>query len=263
MTPVRLIVAGCCGRMGRAVVRRAAGEGDLRIVSAVTEASDPAIGQDAGVAAGARAIGVAIESTPAAGDVLVDFTSPDGSAAWAEWCAANGVALVSGTTGLSSAHQAALDRAAERSPVLWSPNMSIGVHLLARLVEEATRRLDSTWDIEVVEIHHRHKADAPSGTARMLLERICAARGSDPAAAATHGRRGERATRRPGEIGLHALRLGSVVGDHQVYFGGPDEVLTIAHQAASRDIFAAGALRVARWIAGRPPGRYTMQDVLS
>lgn len=263
MNPVRLIVAGCCGRMGRAVVRLAAGLSHVRIVSALTEEGDPAIGQDAGAAAGTRVIGVAVASTPPAGDVLVDFTSPAGCAAWADWCAASGVALVSGTTGLSPEHQAALDRAAERSPVLWSPNMSIGVHLLARLVEEATRRLDSSWDIEVVEIHHRHKADAPSGTARMLLERICSARGSDPAAAATHGRHGERATRGPGEIGVHALRLGSVVGDHEVHFGGADETLTIAHHAASRDIFAAGALRAARWIAGRPPGRYTMQDVLS
>lgn len=265
MSPLRIIITGCCGRMGRAVIRLAAPQSDLRIVAAVAEPGDALIGQDAGVLAGAKPLNVAVGSQAAPGDVLIDFTAPRACVEWAEWCANHGTAFVSGTTGLSTAQLAALDRAATRIPVLWSPNMSVGVNLLARMVEDLARRLDadSGWDIEIVEAHHRLKADAPSGTARLLLERAARGRGVDPKHVAAHGRAGTDALRKPGEIGVHALRLGGVVGDHQVHFASNEEIVTLAHHAATRDVFAAGALRAARWLRQQPAGRYTMQDVLA
>lgn len=263
MTPLRIAITGCCGRMGRAVIRLAALQPDLRLVAAVTEPGDPAIGSDAGLLAAARTLNVSVGTDAAAADALIDFTAPRAAVHWARWCVENRVAFVSGTTGLGPEELAQLDQAARAVPVLWSPNMSIGINVLAKLVEDLARRLDSGWDVEIIETHHRHKADAPSGTARLLLERVCAARGVTANEGVVHGRLGDNTTRKPGEIGVHALRLGGVVGDHLVAFASESETLTLAHHAGSRDIFAAGALRAARWLSDKPPGRYTMQDLLA
>ncbi|MDX2197612.1 MAG: 4-hydroxy-tetrahydrodipicolinate reductase [Phycisphaerae bacterium] len=264
MKPVRVAIAGCCGRMGRALVRLAASDAALRVTDAITGAKDPQLGRDAGAVAGIGDIGVPIRTESSTEcDVLVEFTNPASCRAWAAWCRANGVALVSGTTGLTDVEHEAIRDAAQRVPVVWGPNMSVGVNLLLSLVRQAAQRLGHDWDCEIVEAHHRHKADAPSGTARALLNAVCAGRGDDPAQVAIYGREGVGGGRMAGQIGVHAVRMGEIVGDHDVAFGSPAEVLTLRHRALSRDTFAAGALRAAKWLVGRSQGLYTMQDVLS
>lgn len=264
MSPTRLAIAGCCGRMGKALLRLAGEDTELRVVAAVTVTDDPALGKDAGLLVGLEELGVAVtERCEAECDVVIEFTLPAGCHAWAGWCADRGVALVSGTTELSDADMTALRAAAQRVPVLWSPNMSVGINLLLELVSDAARRLDESWDVEICETHHQQKIDAPSGTARALFETVCAARGKDPLDTATYGRYGQCGPRQPGEIGIHALRLGDNTGEHEVHFGAAGETLTLRHRAQSRDIFAAGALRAARWIVGRQPALYHMRDVLA
>jgi 4-hydroxy-tetrahydrodipicolinate reductase len=173
------------------------------------------------------------------------------------------VALVSGTTGLDDADKVALRDAARETAVLWAPNMSVGVNLLLKLAHDAAAALGPNWDCEIIEAHHNRKADAPSGTAKALLESVCSARGVSADAVVRHGREGVIGARRPGEIGMHAVRMGGVIGDHDVHFALPGEIVTLRHHAESRDVFAAGALRAARWIAGRTAGLYTMRDVLT
>jgi 4-hydroxy-tetrahydrodipicolinate reductase len=263
VNPIRLAIAGCTGRMGRTLVRLAAGDAAFNLVAAVTIPDDPLLGQDAGRVAGVNdlnvKIGAALTAPCAA---LVDFTTPAACLTWAEWCAEHGVALVSGTTGLDEAQHAALRAAAQRIPIVWAPNMSVGVNLLLAAVEELAAKLDDNWDVELTETHHRRKVDAPSGTCRALLEAICRARGQTPAQAAVHGRQGQCGPRPAGQIGVHALRMGEIVGEHEVYFTADSESLILGHRAFSRDTFAAGALRAVRWLHGRPPGLYTMRDVL-
>jgi 4-hydroxy-tetrahydrodipicolinate reductase len=262
--PLRLAIAGCTGRTGRAVLNLAARDLELQVVAALTVADDPALGRDAGLTVGLDEIGISItEHCNVECDVVVEFTLPPGCRAWAEWCADHRVALVSGTTGLTEPELAALRAVAERVPVVWAPNMSIGANLLLQLVADAAKRLDPTWEVEICETHHRQKLDAPSGTARALYQAVCAARGCDPLDAATYGRYGRCGPRPAGEIGIHALRLGSSMGEHEVHFAAAGETLTLRHQAQSRDIFATGALRAARWIVGRPPSLYNMRDVLA
>lgn len=264
MNPVRLAIVGCCGRMGRTLIRLAAGDPGFRVVAAVTIEGDPTLGKDAGIAAGLGELGIPItEGCKVPCDVVVEFTLPAGCRAWAEWCARNGRALVSGTTGLSDADWRVLRAAAEHVPLVWSPNMSVGVNLLLLLAAYAAARIDDSWDVEICEAHHREKLDAPSGTARALLEVVCRVRGTESRDVAAYGRHGRCGPRRPGEIGVHALRLGGNVGEHEVHFAAAGEMLTLRHQALSRDIFAAGALRAAGWIVGRRPGLYQMRDVLA
>jgi 4-hydroxy-tetrahydrodipicolinate reductase len=263
MTVLRIAIAGCTGRMGRTLIRLAAADPAFEIVGALTEAGDAALGRDAGMVAGTEPLQLPVrDRCEARCDVLVEFTLPAGCRAWAEWCAENGVALVSGTTGLEETDRAILEATAKRVPVVWSPNMSVGVNLLLRLVTELAEVLDGSWDVEIAETHHRQKVDAPSGTAQALLDAVCRVRGDDPKAAGVFGRSGACGPRKPGEIGVHALRLSDVVGEHEVHFAAAGEVLTLRHRALSRDIFAAGALRAARWVVGRAPGLYHMRDVL-
>jgi 4-hydroxy-tetrahydrodipicolinate reductase len=264
MTPLRLAVAGCTGRMGKALLHLAGAEADLRVVAALTIGDDPAVGRDAGLVAGLDKLGVCITARcEVACDVMIEFTLPSGCRAWASWCADKRVPLVSGTTGLGEAETAALQAAAQRVPVVWASNMSVGIGLLLRLVADVARQLDEGWDVEICETHHKHKVDAPSGTARALYQAVCAARGQDPLEAATYGRYGRCGPRLAGEIGIHAVRLGDHIGEHEVHFAAAGETLTLRHRAQSRDIFAAGALRAARWIVGREPGLYEMRDVLA
>jgi 4-hydroxy-tetrahydrodipicolinate reductase len=263
MKPLRLAVLGATGRMGRTVVRLAAADAGFQLTQALTVANDPLIGQDAGLIAGVESLGVPLQSEwDGRSDAAIDFSSPAGCIAAAEFSARVGCPLVSGTTGLSTAQSETLREAARRTAILWSPNMSVGVALLLKLVEQVAASLPD-WDCEIVETHHVRKLDAPSGTARAILEAASRARRVDAHAVARHGRAPDSPPRRAGEIGVHALRVGGVVGDHDVVFGTPGETLTLRHHAESREIFAAGALRAARWIVGKPPAMYSMRDVLA
>jgi 4-hydroxy-tetrahydrodipicolinate reductase len=239
---IRVAVAGALGRMG------------LEVVRLVDEAQDLSL---AGTwdARGGTDLAAAL----AGADVIVDFTSPEGTKALAAAAAARGVALVSGTTGLGADAKAALAEAARRIPVMHSANMSVGVAVLADLVTEAVRRLGDAFDVEIVEMHHRHKVDAPSGTALRLADAVSAARSGTER---VHGRSGAAGPRRPAEVAIVALRGGDVVGDHTVILAGPGERIELTHRASSRETFARGALRAARWIVGRPPSLYGMADVL-
>jgi 4-hydroxy-tetrahydrodipicolinate reductase len=257
---MRLAVVGASGRMGRAVVRLAHAAGD-EVVCAIASTE---VGRDAGELAGVGGIGTpvvdglaALESSRA--DVLVDFSVPAVVQSLAPLAASVGVPIVSGTTGLGDEGVDALDRASKRVAVLWEPNMSLGVHVLARLVAQAVSALPD-FDIEIVETHHRAKIDAPSGTALRLVEAAQRARSS--ATRLVHGRRGVPGARASEEIGVHALRGGDVIGDHVVYLLGTGERIELVHRATTRDLFAQGALRAARWIVGRPAGRYGLAEVV-
>jgi 4-hydroxy-tetrahydrodipicolinate reductase len=195
-------------------------------------------------------------------DVLIDFTSPEGAMAHARWCMENGVALVTGTTGLEESHQAAVDAASERVAVVQSPNMSVGVNLLFDLARRATGMLGEGADIEIVETHHRYKMDAPSGTAIRLGEVIAEVRETTLEQSGNYGREGMIGPRPPGEIGMMTLRGGDVVGEHTATFFLEGERVEITHRATDRAIFARGAVRAAVWVAGRDPGAYAMADVL-
>jgi 4-hydroxy-tetrahydrodipicolinate reductase len=257
---MRIAVVGANGRMGRALVRLAHA-GGLDIACAVGAAD---IGRDAGDLAGIGPIGAFIVDGLAAledarADVVVDFSAPDVTLALAPLAARAGSAIVSGTTGLSAQGRLALEQASARVPVLWEPNMSVGVHVLSKLVAQAVQAL-AEWDIEIVETHHKAKVDAPSGTALRLAETAQRARGASTRR--VHGRQGKPGARQNEEIGMHAVRGGDVLGDHVVHLMGGGERLELTHRATSRDVFAHGALRAARWIAGKPAGRYGLEHVL-
>jgi 4-hydroxy-tetrahydrodipicolinate reductase len=263
MKPIRLAIAGCTGRTGGAVVRLAAADPTFQVVAGLAAAADPLLGRDVGSALHLDPLGTAIQvDCQTACDALIEFTTPAGCRQWAAWCAAHSTALVSGTTGLADSDHAALAAAARRVPVLWSPNMSIGVNVLLGLVEQVAACLGGDWDAEITEAHHRHKVDAPSGTAKALLEAICRARGVEPGQVATFGRTGLTGPRPEGQVGVHAQRMGELVGEHEVTFASSAEALTLRHRALDRQTFAAGALRAAHWLAGRAPGLYALRDVL-
>jgi 4-hydroxy-tetrahydrodipicolinate reductase len=257
---MRVALVGADGRMGRAIIRLASPE-TFALACAVGVAD---VGRDAGEVAGTPSIGVPITDSleairSARADVVIDFSVPAATPAVARLAGACKIALVSGTTGLDAAARAALDSAAEATAVLWEPNMSVGVHVLSQLVSRAVGALPG-WDVEIVETHHRRKEDAPSGTALRLAEVVKAARAGD--SRYVYGRQGKPGPRGTDEVGIHALRGGDAAGDHVVYLFGPGERIELAHHAASRDIFAQGALRAAQWIVGRSPGRYGFSDVL-
>lgn len=259
---IRLAIHGAAGRMGRRLVALASENPELRVTAAI-DRSEP--GTDAGVLAGIGSIGVVVEpdwSASAKPEVVIDFSTPAGTRALLPRCVERGVAVVIGTTGLSEADQRLIDEAAGRVAVLQAPNMSLGVNLLFALAGEVARRLGDDYDIEIVEAHHRMKKDAPSGTALGIARSICEATGKDMGRTLVHGREGEDVPRARGTIGMHAVRLGDVVGDHTVHFASSGERLELTHRATTRDVFVRGALRAAGWLAGKPSGRYAMRDVL-
>lgn len=256
---VRVAVLGANGRMGRAVVRLAHAAG-MNVVCALGVGDE---GRDAGELAGIGPIGTKVVSDVSAlassgAQVLIDFTAPAALVRAASVCAEAGIAIVSGTTGLDDAAKAALDVASAKCAVLWEPNMSVGVHVLASLVEKAMEALGPSFDVEVVEVHHRAKVDAPSGTAYRLGDVVKNAR----AGRYVHGREGRPGARKPDEVGMHAVRGGDVIGDHTVFFFGDGERIELTHRASSRDLFAHGAVRAAGWIAGKPAGKYRLGDML-
>ena len=254
---------GATGRMGATVARLAHGMDDVQIVGAVCSSVDPGQGRDVGEIAGVGPIGVEATADVGAGllgaDVVVDFSVASAVPGLLAVAARQKVAVMSGTTNLDAAGRQALDKAAESVPVLWAPNTSLGVQVLAEVVEQALRRLGLGYDVEIVEIHHRRKVDAPSGTARRLADAARAVRGE---LRELHGRGGEVGARTDEEMGVFGVRGGDVVGDHTVYLLGPGERLELTHRATSRELFAHGALRGARFLVGKKPGLYTIADVL-
>jgi 4-hydroxy-tetrahydrodipicolinate reductase len=264
-TPTRIAVLGAGGKMGRAIVRIVAGTPGAALGGAFEPAGSATLGQDAGVLAGAASLGVPVQAgLPAAGaaDVWIDFTVPAASVAAARAAAAAKTAIVIGTTGLDATERAAIGAAAREIPIVFTPNMSVGVNVLLKLVADAARALGPGYDLEIVETHHRAKRDAPSGTALRLAQAAADGAGRDLGAVARYARHGEIGPRPHGEIGIQALRGGDVVGDHTVFFLGDGERIEITHRASSRDTFAQGAVRAALWVVGRAPGLYDMRAVL-
>lgn len=257
---------GATGRMGRTLVPLLADAADLRLSGALAAPADAALGQDAGVVAGARPLAIAITSDPGraldGADVAIDFTLPGPSLQHARQCLSLGLPLVIGTTGHDEAGRAELARIATAIPVVLAPNMSLGVNLLFRLAEIAAGALGEDYDAEIVEAHHRHKVDAPSGTALGLGRAVARGRGKDLESIAVHARHGVTGPRPRGAVGFAVLRGGDIVGEHRLVFAGPGERLELGHMAQDRSGFARGALAAARWLAGRPPGLYSMRDVL-
>jgi 4-hydroxy-tetrahydrodipicolinate reductase len=263
---IQVVVTGAAGRMGGELVRMLRGAEGMALAAAVERPGYPA-GQDAGAAAGLPPLGVLITDDLAGAlarrpDVVLDFTTFEASAACAEACARAGVALVIGSTGFTPEARARVAAAARRVPIVLSPNMSVGVNAMFELVRRAAAALGDAYDVEIVEMHHRMKKDAPSGTAVRLAEVAAEALGRDPRADLRFQRSGMVGERPPREIGVQALRGGDVVGEHTVLFAGMGERLEITHRATSREQFARGAVRAARWVVGKPAGLYDMRHVL-
>ncbi|MBX3184493.1 MAG: 4-hydroxy-tetrahydrodipicolinate reductase [Polyangiaceae bacterium] len=260
---MKLAIHGVTGRMGQSVVRVISEQPEITLVGAVCAAGDAALGRDAGEVAGVGPLGVEISEDVSAAllgaQVVIDFSVASQVAPLAKLAARASVALVSGTTGLDAAAEHALSQAASQVPVLWAPNMSLGVQVLAELLELALRRLGPDFDVELVELHHRKKLDAPSGTAVRLAEAVKQVR---PEAREVRGRDGLVGARQSDEIGVFGVRGGDVVGDHTAYLLGPSERIELTHRATDRALFARGAVRAAWFTVGRAPGRYTIRDVL-
>jgi 4-hydroxy-tetrahydrodipicolinate reductase len=261
--PIKIGILGAGGRMGAALLAEIPQSPALILAGAIERAGHPGVGQPVGPAFPAS---LTLGSNPGPlarlSDVLIDFTTPSALEATLDAACEGKAALVIGTTGLEPQHHALIDNAARNIAVLQAANTSLGVTLLAALVEQAARALGDDWDIEILDLHHRHKVDAPSGTAIALGEAAARGRGIILATAAERGRDGNASARLPGNIGFAALRGGSAAGDHTVLFAAEGERLEFTHRAESRRIFARGALRAAAWLAGKPKGRYTMGDVL-
>ena len=266
MAELRVVVTGAGGRMGQTLVRAVLDESRMRLVGALDRPDAPSQGQDAGTLAGVRAAGVAISADPlpvfAQSDALLDFTAPDASLAYADLSAQARIVHVLGTTGLKPEHDERLKAAARHCRIVRSGNMSLGVNLVAALLRRAAAVLGPDYDIEIVEMHHRHKVDAPSGTALLLGQAAAQGRGVELADASVRVRDGHTGARPEGAIGFATLRGGSVVGDHTAILAGPGERIELSHRAESREIFARGAIRAALWAFDKKPGIYDMTDVL-
>jgi 4-hydroxy-tetrahydrodipicolinate reductase len=262
---LNVAIAGASGRMGRVLLETVAQAPDARLVGALERPQSPFLGRDAGELVGAPcgvAISDDIERTLATADVLIDFTRPEGTLKHLAACDVLKVKMVVGTTGLSDADRERLLDTARRIGIVAAPNMSVGVNLIFKLLDTAARVLAEGYDIEIIEAHHRHKVDAPSGTALRMGEVVANAVARDLATCAVYGREGVTGERNPATIGFATVRGGDIVGDHTVLFAGTGERVEISHKASSRATFAQGALRAARWLAGQPAGLYDMQDVL-
>jgi 4-hydroxy-tetrahydrodipicolinate reductase len=266
MTTLKIAVAGASGRMGRMLVDAIAAAPDAQLTGALDVAGSPAIGTDAGAFSGQLA-GVAIQSELSMGlagaEFLIDFTRPEGTLRHLAYCAEHGIKLIIGTTGFDDAGKAAIRAAAEKTAIMFAPNMSVGVNVTLKLLEMAAKSMAEGYDIEIIEAHHRHKVDAPSGTALKMGEVIADALGRDLKQCAVYGREGVTGERDPSTIGFATIRGGDIVGDHTVLFAGTGERIEISHKSSSRVSYAQGALRAARFLADKATGLYDMQDVLS
>ncbi len=267
MTDMGLVVVGAAGRMGRTLIQLIDAVDGVRLAGAIERSGAPHIGEDAGILAGVGATGIVItddaEAALAGADGVVDFTVPAVSVGIAELAARAGVVDIVGTTGMTPDDEAAVSVAAAHTAIVKSGNMSLGVNLLSVLVRQAAQALEAAdWDIEVLEMHHKHKVDAPSGTAYLLGHAAAVGRGIDLADESVRVRDGQTGPRPAGSIGFATLRGGSVVGEHSVIFAGEGESIELTHRALDRSLFARGAVKAALWARGRPPGLYSMLDVL-
>jgi 4-hydroxy-tetrahydrodipicolinate reductase len=263
---VRIAVFGAGGKVGLSIVRAVAASKGAAVVSAAVERPEyPYLAGDVSQLAGLSPWGVRVASEPpakGAADVWIDFSAPAATMANLQAGVAAGAAMVIGTTGLSAADKDKIAAAAKTNPIVFTPNFSMGVNVMLKLIADAARLLGPGYDIEIVETHHRLKRDAPSGTALRLAEAVADASGRDLAKTARYDRHGDIGPRTDAEIGIQTLRGGDVFGDHTVFFLGQGDRIEITHRASSRDTFAHGAVRAALWLAGKPAGLFDMQDVL-
>ncbi|MDP8215493.1 MAG: 4-hydroxy-tetrahydrodipicolinate reductase [Candidatus Euphemobacter frigidus] len=263
---IKLIICGAAGRMGKRIITCAQSEEDLKVTAAVERVGHPDLGRDAGEISGVGAIQVpltdSLEGVIRPGDVVIDFSAPGPALVHAGIAAASGKALVIGTTGFTPEEEDQLRETVRGIACVFSPNMSVGVNLLFKLVGKVAETLGDDYDIEIVEAHHRFKKDAPSGTARKIARIVADALDRDLEERVVYGRVGMTGERTREEIGIHSIRAGDIVGDHTVIFSTPGERLELTHRAHSRDTFARGALRAARFAAGSAPGFYSMIDIL-
>lgn len=266
MSAVKIGLVGAGGRMGRMLIEEVSGTEGVALAAAAERPGYDAVGQDLGTLAGLKPLGVKLGAEPEAvfkaSDVVIDFTVPKATVAHAALAAKHKTALVIGTTGLEAADAAKLRAAGKDIPIVWAPNMSMGVTVLMALVERVAKTLGPDYDIEILEMHHKHKVDAPSGTALGLGEAAAKGRGVALDKVAARGRDGITGARPKGAIGFASLRGGDVVGDHYVTFAGEGERLELVHKASSRRIYSRGAVRAALWVKGKKPGVYDMADVL-
>jgi 4-hydroxy-tetrahydrodipicolinate reductase len=255
---MKVAIAGAAGRMGSTLIEAVRADAELVLAAALEIAGSPALGRDAG---GVK-IGSDVAAAVRAADVLIDFTRPAGTLVHLEACVAARRAMVIGTTGFSAAELERVGEGAKQVPVALAPNFAVGVNVLFQLAQTAARALGEGYDVEIVEAHHRHKVDAPSGTALHLGEIVARALGRDLGQVAVHGRKGDTGERRAQAIGFHAIRGGDIVGEHTVLFAGEGERLEVVVRTQSRMTYALGALRAARFLRGKPPGLYGMNNVL-
>ncbi len=263
--PLRVAVVGAAGRMGRTLVEVAQDDPELVLAGATEWAESPFLGADAGELAGVGHCAVPIQAeltSVAEFDALVDFSLPETSMRNLEFCVREGRSIVIGTTGFSSEQRAEIAAAGDKVPVVFAPNMSVGVNLCMKLIELAGSILGDDVDIEIVESHHRHKVDAPSGTALRMGEVVAKAVGRDLNECAVYAREGRTGARERRTIGFQSIRAGDIVGEHTVMFAGEGERIEITHKSSSRFNYARGAMRAAKWLNGRPPGLYDMNQVL-
>lgn len=262
---MKIAVAGASGRMGRMLVEAIQNAEDATLAGALDMAGAPSLGSDAAAFLG-KPSGVSIEAELAKGladaGYLIDFTRPEGTLRHLEYCAAHGIKMIIGTTGFDDAGKAAITAAAEKTAIVFAPNMSVGVNVTMKLLEMAAKSFSEGYDIEIIEAHHRHKVDAPSGTALKMGEVIADALGRDLKDVAVYAREGVTGERDPSSIGFATIRGGDIVGDHTVLFAGIGERIEISHKSASRVTYAHGSLRAARFLADKTTGLYDMQDVL-
>lgn len=265
MNPLRIAIAGASGRMGRTLIEAVTRADDMVLGAALEQSGSPFLGRDAGELVGAPA-GVAITDDFATAlaqvDYLIDFTRPEGTLAHLAVCRQHGVPAVIGTTGFSTEQKLQIQEVARDIPVTFAPNMAVGVNVVFKLLETAAAILNEGYDIEIIEAHHRHKIDAPSGTALRMGEVVAKGLGRDLQKVAVYGREGVTGERDPSTIGFATVRGGDIVGDHTVLFAGTGERVEITHKAASRMPYALGSLRAIRFMAGRKNGLFDMQDVL-
>jgi 4-hydroxy-tetrahydrodipicolinate reductase len=265
-TDMRVVIAGAGGRMGRALINAVAATKGLALAGAVESSGSAVLGRDSGELAGLGPNGIKVTSDVAAllkeADGLIEFTIPAATIAFAELTAAAGKVHIIGTTGHSAAEESAIAKAANRATIVKSGNMSLGVNLLVALTKRVAKTLNDDYDVEIVEMHHNKKIDAPSGTALMLGRAAAQGRGINLVQHSARGRDGVTGARNTGDIGFASLRGGTVVGDHSVIFAGPAERVELTHRAEDRMIFARGALHAALWARGKKPGLYSMADVL-
>ncbi|MES2259901.1 MAG: 4-hydroxy-tetrahydrodipicolinate reductase [Pseudomonadota bacterium] len=266
MTELNIAIAGAGGRMGHMLIEAVQAAPDMKLAGALDVPGAPGLGLDAAAFLGKPA-GVAIESDLAKGlsgaQFLIDFTRPEGTLQHLAYCAEHGIKMIIGTTGFDDAGKAAIAEAAKKTAIVFAPNMSVGVNVTLKLLQMAAKNLATGYDIEIVEAHHRHKVDAPSGTALKMGEVIADAIGRDLKECAVYAREGVTGERDPSSIGFATIRGGDIIGDHTVLFAGTGERIEISHKSSSRTSYAQGSLRAARFLADKATGLYDMNDVLS